>query len=150
VRKNQDAPHVLRPTDVLHYRAKLDADVGTVQTIAKATLSGHTMLSLLGTQVKLVGVPQQWLKNANTPGSAKRARHDHGETVTSNGEGPTDSMVGGKVSRVRRASTINLRQRQKETQSSRSGSICNFTRGEWAPPKIPDGAFGARGQGGRV
>jgi hypothetical protein len=58
---------------------------GTTPTITKAGLSGHTMLFLLGTQVNLVGVPQQWLKNANMPGSAKRARHAHGESEPSIG-----------------------------------------------------------------
>jgi hypothetical protein len=54
------------------------------------------MLFLLGTQGNLSGVPQQWLKNGNTPGLAKRARHDHAESEKSSEEGPpqTDRRYG--------------------------------------------------------
>jgi hypothetical protein len=95
--KNQGAPQVFMQTC---NRDKLDVDNGTTPTIAKARLSGHTMIFLLGTQVNIVRVPQQWLKwlkNGNMPGPAKRARHDPGnsERIT-NAEGPpqTDGRYG--------------------------------------------------------
>jgi hypothetical protein len=63
-------------------KAMLDVASGATAKIAKAHLSGHTMLFLLGTKVSIVGVPQQWLREADTPGPAKKARHDDGPPPT--------------------------------------------------------------------
>jgi hypothetical protein len=57
-------------------KAMLDVEAGATAKFAKAQLSGHTMLFLLGTKVSIISVPQQWLRNADTPGPAKKAKHD--------------------------------------------------------------------------
>jgi hypothetical protein len=57
-------------------KAMLDVEAGAKAQIAKAQLSGHAMLFLLGTKVSIIGVPQQWLRNSDTPGPAKKAKHD--------------------------------------------------------------------------
>ena len=86
-------------------KAMLDVASGATAKIAKAHLSGHTMLFLLGTKVSLIGVPQQWLRNADTPGPAKKAKHDEGpprtdgrydQTATKEGPGKPAAKAAGK------------------------------------------------------
>jgi hypothetical protein len=71
-------------------KAMLDVEAGATAKIAKAHLSGHTMLFLLGTKVSIIGVPQQWLRNADTPGPAKKAKHDDGPPRTDERYEPTE------------------------------------------------------------
>jgi hypothetical protein len=60
-------------------KAMIDVELGATAKIAKAHLSGHAMLFYyLGTKVSIIGVPQQWLRNADTPGLAKKTKHDDG------------------------------------------------------------------------
>ena len=68
-------------------RAMLDVPSEQVQ-IAKAKLSGFTMLFLLGTEVKIVGVPLQWMAHEDRPAPAKRAHHQEESTGKGTGSGP--------------------------------------------------------------
>ncbi len=48
-------------------------------TVARAQLSAHTMLILMGAKVSLVGIPSQWLSPPDGGGPTKRARHNDDE-----------------------------------------------------------------------
>jgi hypothetical protein len=73
----------------------VDPPDGAPPKLAKATLSAHSLLILSGTEIKIVGVPAQWLAQVDGPGPAKRARndntarHDNASSATDNHHRPS-------------------------------------------------------------
>jgi hypothetical protein len=69
----------------------VDPPNGAPPKVAKATLSAHSLMILSGTEIKIVGVPAQWLAQVDGPGPAKKARTDHTVSDDNNRNGPTRS-----------------------------------------------------------